>query len=594
MNIRAKASDYIAMFLCKQGIGHVFIVSGGASIHLLHSLAKVEGISPVPVHHEQAAGMAADGYSRASGRLGAAVATSGPGATNLLTAIAGAWFDSIPIIFITGQVATFRMKRDSLVRQLGFQETDIVSMAKPVTKHAVQVNSISELETALHNSVKIALSGRPGPVLIDIPDDIQRSIGNFAEPRYIVDEIIETDMTDDHTPWRKIMTMIREASRPVIIFGAGANGQDTREICRKIARDMRVPVLLTWRAKDLVSEDCAFLVGTFGSHGTRWGNFAVQNSDLVLVLGSRLSTRETGGDIRLWARHAKIIHVDIDKAELDKFSTSGRKIDLSIRADLIKFLPIFYRHIISDLKDLRVDDWVAWINERKVEFSYRLSRQEISLSGYDFYLTLKNFISSNEHLFLDTGCTVAWAMQSLQLIENQRIHHDCNNTAMGWALPAAIGGLNALPHANITCISGDGSLMMNIQELATLKKYAASLKIIVLNNFGYAMVRQTEDQWLSGEHVGTDSRNDGLSFPNFVKLAQSFGIEATRVTTLDGLKDALNRMYRLNNLNFLEIMIDPESCVIPQVKFGKPLEDSEPYLDRTEIVKHMLIPLIDE
>lgn len=591
--IKIKASDYVALFLREQGIRNVFIVSGGASIHLLHSLEETVEISPIPVHHEQAAGMAADGYARASGIIGAAIATSGPGATNLITAIAGAWFDSIPIIFITGQVATFRMKKEIPIRQLGFQETDIVSMAKSITKKCIQVTSTVGLDSILHDSVRVAISDRPGPVLVDIPDDIQRSFGEFSLPLKVSPVSPKTHVNQVNDSLQAIGDLIKNASRPVMIFGAGANNPETRDICRRIASDLKIPILLTWRAKDLVYSDCPFLVGTFGSHGTRWGNFAVQNADLVIVLGSRLSTRETGGNIKNWARGAKLVHIDVDGAEMDKLVSLGKMTTIRVEANLIDFLPKFHKFILSNLSDYSVTEWVDWIEKRKDEYSYRVSSNYNKITGYDFFKILESFLEKSEHLFLDTGCTVAWGMQSLDLKGNVRVHHDCNNTAMGWALPAAIGGSLASPGSVFTCISGDGSLMMNLQELATLKRHGKFVRVIVLNNLGYAMVRQTERQWLNGQYVGTDSRNGHLDFPDFVNLAQSFGIQAASASTHEELRRQLHNMYINKNIQFLEVMIDPESEVIPNVVFGKPLEDSEPLLDRNELRNNMLIPLLD-
>jgi acetolactate synthase-1/2/3 large subunit len=589
-----KISDYIIDFFVAQGLTHVFLVSGGASIHLLHSANNASEILPVPTHHEQGASMAADGYARASGLLGLAVATSGPGATNLITGIAGAWFDSVPCIFITGQVATFRMKGSMSVRQLGFQETDIIEIARPITKLAVQIGSISEIKDVLHKSLDIALSGRPGPVLIDIPDDIQRSFSLFEPPIKVSSKSSHVPNSMFNEQLNEVGSLLRESKRPLIILGAGANSRTTRLHSQELVKSLNLPVLTTWGAKDLIPHDNPNLIGTFGSHGTRYGNFAVQNADLVIVIGSRLSSRETGGDLQTWAREARIIHIDIDNAESDKFKLLGRDLSLKINTDLKDFLPLLTKFAKVNLSDCSFPMWFKWIEERKLKYRYELSNKTEKIDGYDFFLIFNNFLKNNHQIFLDTGCTVAWAMQSLALPSEVRTFHDYNNTAMGWALPASIGGALANPQKCTTSISGDGSIMMNIQELATAIRYTPELKIIILNNSGYGMVRQTEEQWLGGINIGTDSRKGDLVFPDFQALASSFGYKASKVSTHKELKSQLERMYSDNSIGFLEVVIDPYSKVIPQTRYGYPLEDSEPILSREELRANMLIPILKD
>ena len=589
-----KISDYIIDFFVAQGLTHVFLVSGGASIHLLHSANNASEILPVPTHHEQGASMAADGYARASGLLGLAVATSGPGATNLITGIAGAWFDSVPCIFITGQVATFRMKGSMSVRQLGFQETDIIEIARPITKLAVQIGSISEIKDVLHKSLDIALSGRPGPVLIDIPDDIQRSFSFFEPPIKASSKSSRVPNSMFNEQLNELGSLLRKSKRPLIILGAGSNSRTTRLQSQELVKSLNLPVLTTWGAKDLIPHDNPNLIGTFGSHGTRYGNFAVQNADLVIVIGSRLSSRETGGDLQTWAREARIIHIDIDNAESDKFKLLGRDLSLKINTDLKDFLPILTKFAKVNLSDCSFPMWSKWIEERKLKYRYELSNKTEKIDGYDFFLIFNNFLKNNHQIFLDTGCTVAWAMQSLALPSEVRTFHDYNNTAMGWALPASIGGALANPQKCTTSISGDGSIMMNIQELATAIRYTPELKIIILNNSGYGMVRQTEEQWLGGINIGTDSRKGDLVFPDFQALASSFGYKASKVTTHKELISQLERMYSDNSIDFLEVVIDPHSKVIPQTRYGYPLEDSEPILSRDELRSNMLIPILKD
>jgi acetolactate synthase-1/2/3 large subunit len=538
--------------------------------------------------------MAADGYARSTGFLGLAIATSGPGATNLLTGIAGAWFDSIPCIFISGQVATFRMKNSMKIRQLGFQETDIVAMARPITKLAVQIKTVSRLEEVLKISINMALSGRPGPVLIDIPDDLQRSHAHFNPPSKVMNQKLSNNSLSYIKQFKKIENLLRNSKRPLIILGAGANTQVTRKLSQKLIRTLNIPVLTTWGAKDLIPYNDTKLIGTFGSHGTRHGNFAVQNSDLIIVLGSRLSSREIGGDLQTWARVAKIVHVDIDKTESDKFKFLGRALDLKINSNLSDFIPQFIDFSEKYLANCTYPEWFEWIDIRKKKYRYETSGNVHELDGYDFYLILNDFLRENDQIFLDTGCTVAWAMQSLSLPAGSRTYHDFNNTAMGWALPAAIGGALSSPLKRTIVISGDGSIMMNIQELATAMRYVPNLKIIVLNNSGYGMVRQTEDQWLNGVNVGTSSKIGDIQFPNFTSLAKSFGYKVGKATSRMELKMHLKSLFLDNSIGFLEVEINKDAKVIPQTRFGYPLEDSEPELPKEELIENMIIPVLRE
>lgn len=594
---KIKVSDLLAELLVANGINHVFIVSGGASIHLLHSFESTQGIAPVPMHHEQAAAMAADGYARAGGGLGCAAATSGPGATNLITGIAGAWFDSIPCLFISGQVATFRLKGKLKVRQLGFQETEIVPMVRKITKFAIQIKRKIDVVSNTQLAIDVAKAPRPGPVLIDIPDDIQRDyiekspVSRLVDNMVVEGNFIQTILLNNKI--KHINELINASSRPLIIFGAGANYSEIEESCKKLVDTLGIPTLVTWRAKDLISSDCKYLIGTFGTHGTRAGNFIVQNSDLVIVLGSRLSSRETGGNLRDWARDAKLVHVDIDKFESKKLQKQGKEPILVVNADLRKFIPDLLNSLSVNLPLSSFTNWTSWAQEVKSKFKYKISDQESSsLSGYDFYLILNQYVSKSEQIFLDTGCTVAWAMQCFKVTDSIKLFHDCNNTAMGWALPAAIGGAIRNPLISTTCIAGDGSFMMNLQELSTSKLYSPNLKIIILNNSGYGMVRQTEDQWLSGKHIGTDQRNGDIIFPDFCKLAESFGLNSFKAKDQRELRSGLKSMYIDNNINLLEVVIDPSSKVVPQSRFGYPIEDSEPALSLMDMEENMLIPLL--
>ena len=591
-----KVSDYIATYLSKNNVKKVFSITGGASIHLIHSLAEIGSIDYVAMHHEQSCAMAADGYSRTSKSLGVALATSGPGATNLITGIACAWFDSIPCLFITGQVTRFRMKGDLKVRQIGFQETDIISMVKTITKYNCQIMNKTQIKYELDKCIYYANEGRPGPVLIDIPDDIQRSelkINDFVYMnkknfKFKSKLLEKKNYTVLNKKIYKLLKLINNSKRAIIIVGNGVRLSSSINDLKKLQKILNVPFVSTWAMLDIWNSDDKNNCGSFGTHGSRYGNFAVQNSDLIISIGARLGTRETGSPLSSFARKAKFVVIDIDKYELSKFQKFGKKCDIKFNLDA----KIFLKLLLSKLKNYHKMDYSEWkknINlwKKKYPSGPKIPFNRKKVCPYTLYQNLSKYFSSNEIIITDTGSTIAWASQALKFNGRIRLIHDFNNTAMGYALPASIGALMANPKKNITCVAGDGSFMMNIQELSTVREYNLPLKIILINNEGYSMVKQTQEQWLGGKFYAT-SKGYGLSFPNFKKIAEAFNIEYIKIKN----NDELTKLKVLKNQKkalFIEIIVDENERVIPQSKFGYPIEDSEPLLPREEFRANMII-----
>jgi acetolactate synthase-1/2/3 large subunit len=595
-----KVSDAISNFLSELGLNTVFGVTGGASIHLMHSFEKNPQLKMVACHHEQGASMAADGYARATGFFGCAVATSGPGATNLITGILGAWCDSVPILFLTGQVATFRQKGDLQVRQYGFQETDIVSMVKGITKFAIQVRNSTEVIPSLHKAVQEMFFGRPGPVLIDIPDDIQRQlIDENILPSFNKETLFRKENLYQSQSAlipqieirniEKLIQLLSEAKRPVFIIGSGSKSNLAREQINEFIENHDLPVLTTWGAKDVIASSYLWNCGTFGTHGTRLGNFVVQNSDLIVSLGSRLSTKETGTPVSDFARSATLVMVDIDENEINKFEKFGKRVDIAFNSKVEALLPLLAKKLTSDLSD-SFHDWKLQIKTWRASFplmELNLDKEQSQgLTSIEFVECVQAFITENTDIYVDTGCAVAWLMQGLQLPVGARIFHDCNNTAMGWALPASIGGKEASPTRDVICIVGDGSIMMNVQELSTLKHLGQAIKVFLIDNAGYAMVRQTEQQWLEGRHVGTGVSKNGLSFPDFTDLFHAFGLNSVKIHSSKQFQMILSTDSVFCAFVFI---IDPRCGVFPQVSFGFPLEDAEPLLKRQIFMKNMII-----
>lgn len=583
-----KLSNLVAQFLVEQGIGHAFVVSGGASLHLIHSIAETRGTAYVCPQHEQAGAMAADAYARVTGGMGCAVATSGPGATNLITGICSAYYDSVPVLFLTGNVATFRAKGDTGVRQVGFQETEMAEMCRSITKYSVLVTDPYKIRYELQKAVSIARSGRPGPVLVDIPDDLQRmdidpsKLVEFSAPPDPAKEISADTVA-------ACIDALRNARRPVLVYGWGVHLSHADAEARELAKMLGIPVALTWAALDLFPFSDPLSVGGFGTHGIRAANFTVQNADLVLSIGSRLDTKATGSPASSFAREAKVVMVDIDANEIGKFKRFGRHIDLGIAADARAFLQALLRAAkgatLPDLKPWR--ERVAQWKSRYPAIDPRYGEQR-DVNPYWFVKQLSADLQEGEVIVSDTGCALAWTMQAFQFKERQRFFHAFNNTPMGYGLPAAVGACFARPGKRTILVTGDGSLQMSIFELATIARHRLPVKVLMFNNQGHGMVRQTQDQWLGSNYYAT-SVEGGLAAPDFVALARAHGIAADTVKLNADIKTKLARALASDGPAFLNIEVDPKARVQPQVKFGRPNEDGEPLLSREEFMSNMLV-----
>lgn len=587
--MKIKLSDYVAMFLSKQKIEYVFAISGGATIHLIKSLNDARGVNYICPQHEQAGAMAADGYARASGGMGAAIATSGPGATNLITGICCAYYDSIPVIFITGQVSTFRLKNNLGVRQIGFQETDVVEISKSITKYSVMIKKSKDIRYELEKALYIAKSGRPGPVLIDIPDNIQREMLDPNKLRPFRFNAKNNKTTVINNDIEKCIALIKQSKRPVIVLGWGIRLAGGEKELEKLVKKLKFPIACTWAVADIIPTNNNLNVGTFGTHGTRHGNFAIQNADLIISIGSRLDTKATGSPMKTFARGAKKIVVDIDQMELVKFKKYGMKTDILIHADAKEFILTLNKNIRNTpLKN--INEWRKKIQEWKRNYPIcpDAYHKEKSINPYVFVKTLSKECAKNDMFFVDTGCTLAWVMQAFDFKKGQRIFHDWNNTAMGWALPAAIGGSFYQKNKRVICITGDGSLQMNIQELATVIRHKLPIKIFLINNRGYSMIQQTQDQWLDSKYLASTIPG-GLAFPNFIRIAKAYGFKSINITQNSSLAKGLKEALDYSGPVFCNINISSKHRVIPQVKYGRPNEDSDPLLDRKEFINNMIV-----
>jgi acetolactate synthase-1/2/3 large subunit len=583
--MQIKLSEFVAQYLVDIGVDAVFAVSGGASLHLIHAIGDNPNIKYITPHHEQAAAMAADGYARTKkNTVGVAIATSGPGATNLITGMCCSYYDSVPVLFLTGQVSTFRMVGETGVRQIGFQETPIVEICKSITKYAVTISNPKKILFELQKAVHFAKSGRPGPVLIDIPDDLQRTIIDTEDlVEFIPPQLKKENAEAMDRQTKNILDLILAAQKPILVGGWGLHLSGEEKRFLEFAEALNIPIVLTWGGADLVSYKHALYVGTFGSHGMRSANFTIQNADLVISLGSRLDTKSTGTPVNSFSKGSKKIIVDVDDFELKKFEKFGLTVDLLINDDLRNFFNYFN---FEELRKYRKDysSWNKSIDNWKlksIEFDGKFRELIPGLNPYSFVEKLSASIKNDARIFVDTGCSIAWMMQAGKFNGESRVFHDFNNTAMGWALPAAIGSYFANSEGQIICVVGDGSLMMTLHELATLKHHKIPLQIFLMNNSGYSMIKQTQDQWLDSKYYAS-SHEGGLSFPNYAALAQAFDLRYRELSTEDMLNDCLQNAHVHAGPTLYNVIISSSASVIPQVKFGHPNEDMEPLLPRDE------------
>jgi acetolactate synthase-1/2/3 large subunit len=583
-----KLSDHVADFLARQGIRHVFAISGGASLHLIHGVANHPDIDYICPQHEQAAAMAADAYARVTGNIGAAIATSGPGATNLITGICCAFYDSVPVLYITGQVATFRLSRGTGARQVGFQETDVVGICKPITKYAVMVEEPGRIRYELEKAAWIARSDRPGPVLVDIPDNLQRedidptALEGFVPPP-------PSPQQDLAPVAARCCELIAASKRPIAILGWGNRLAHAEGEALAFVRRFGLPTLLTWGTLDLMPADDPLFVGSFGTHGTRYGNFAAQNADLVISIGSRLDTHSVGSPFSDFARGAVKVIVDIDPAELAKFARFGMNVDLPLVADAKAFLQAM-NAAPEPAAQPDIEPWFARIRDWKRRYAILEPRyrRQTTLNPYVFVKALSDAAAPGDVIFVDTGCAVAWMSQGFAFKPGQRYFHAFNNTPMGYALPGAIGASIARGRSKVICVTGDGGLQVNIQELATVIRHALPIKIFLLNNHGYSMIQQTQDQWLNSRYIAS-SVEGGLAFPDFEKVAGAYGFPTVTLRTNDDADSKLGAILAADGPCFVNVELLAEERVSPQVKFGRPIEDAEPLLPRTEFFENMIV-----
>lgn len=581
--MKTKISDYVIEFLLGQQVDKVFGYIGGAVAHLYHSIAKNENIEIVNCIHEQGAAFAAEGYARITGKSGVAMATSGPGATNLITSIGSCYFDSVPTLFITGQVNTYEYKYDKPVRQIGFQETDIVSIIKPIVKYAVMIDKVENIRYELEKAYYISQHGRKGPVLVDVPMDIQRSEIDITNLKSFFDSEEYRELSiGKKFQLDNVVTLLNSSKRPVILIGGGVRISNAQTELLTLLETYNLPVVYSLMGKDAISEEYPYNMGLIGSYGNRYGNLTLANADLILVIGSRLDTRQTGTNLKTFAREAKIIQVDIDSYELG----SKVAVELTFNLDAKDFIVELNKHLLR----IDIQEWLNHLKMYRTKFS--------SLVGIDSREKIPNLVISkiakhlkNEVVCVDVGQHQMWTAQSLDTKQGQRVLFSGGMGAMGFALPTAIGACIASDSRTIV-IAGDGGIQMNIQELEVIKRRNLPIKIFVLNNKNLGMVRQFQELYFDKKYLGTI---DDYSVPHLEDIAQAYGLDARVIENIDSLEQEFEDIFSTNKPELINIQLPIQMTTVePKLIVNKPIEDMHPFLDKHELHSLMIVKPLEE
>jgi len=593
-----KLSDYVVEFLADEGIEHVFGLTGGAVVHLFDSAARNPRVQPVFNHHEQAAAYAAEAYARLRNNLGAAFVTTGPGGTNAITGLCAAWLDSIPTIYVSGQTRLAHTSHGEPIRQLGAQEFDIVTLVSPLTKFAVMVDDPSQIRYYLQKAVHIARTGRPGPVWVDIPQDIQWSSIEPDDLRSFDPSEMPTEGPRDSlaTQVAECLRLMGESERPMVLAGYGVRLAHAEDEFRRLVEELGLPFLTTWSATDLLPSDSDLYLGRPGTLGQRGANLAVQNCDLLLTLGSHLSVAITGTMFDAFAREAKKIMVDIDPVELGHRTV---RVDLPIESDV----RVFLQAVLERSKDVQMPDISPWRAKCSLYSGYNAipeewRRQQQNVNPYVFVDVLCDELDERDIIVVDGGGTAnQTTFQSVRLKAEQRILISCGLCAMGSGLPESIGACFAGGGRRTVCLSGDGSAQLNIQELQTVVHHDLPVKIFVLENAGYLSIRNTQDTFLEGRHAGS-AREGDMSLPDVVKVAEAYGLKATRIHHHQELRERIRWVLDTPGPVMCGISVSRHQPVIPRQGFDtrpdgtgvpRPLEDMYPFLDREEFREAMVI-----
>ncbi len=604
-----KLSDYVLRFVANQGVKHVFLVTGGGAMHLNASLAQAEDLEPICNSHEQASAMAAENYAKATNHLGVAMVTTGPGGTNAITGLAGAWLDSTPVLFLSGQVKRsdrmFAADEKPLgMRQLGVQEVDIVSIVKPLTKYAVTVLDPSSIRYHLERAVHLALTGRPGPVWIDIPLDVQASpIDETHLPGFDpADSPATFDASTLSEQVRETIDALNHSERPIILIGNGVRLARAEHDLRDLLALLRLPVQATWCAADILCSEDPLFVGRPGSLTARGANFALQNSDFLLSIGARLDFAITGYAPAKLARAAHRVMVDIDAAEIAKLSPY---IHTPVCADAGAFI----REMLRQIQSVHPKDRACW-KQRCTDWKTRYPvvldhhrKPEGPVSIFNFAEVMAQETTPDDPMICgNSGSAIEIFLFAHPVRSGVRLFHTAGLGAMGCALPNSIGVCLARGRKRTVCVDGDGGFMLNIQELATVRHHNLPIKFFILNNGGYASIRASQTNFFGSPLLGCDGPT-GLLIPDLCNVASAFGLATARIINQENLHEDIRRVLEMPGPVVCDVQVIPDESRSPRLSstqkadgslVSKPLEDLWPFLPREEFLANMIIPPVEE
>lgn len=598
--MKIRVSDYLAKRIAEAGVRHVFMISGGGAMYLNDAIGKNKDLEYVCNHHEQACAMAVEGYARTTGNLGVAVVTSGPGGTNALTGVLGLWLDSIPGMFISGQIkyGTTVESTGLPLRQLGDQEASIIAIVKSITKYAMMVRDPKSIRYHFERALYLARNGRPGPVWLDIPLDVQAAMVDendllaysHAEDRICFDpEIVKAQASS-------IIERFRAAERPVFLAGNGIRLAGAMDIFHEVIDLLGIPVQTAMGGNDVIHSDHPLFFGRPSVTGDRSSNFIIQNADVLLSIGARLGVRTVSYLFKAFARAAYRIVVDIDPAELKKPIIFP---DMPVHCDAKVLLEEMARQLRGNPLSRR-ENWIEWCRERRCRYpsvtpEWRAQKEYVN--SFHFVDTLSDEWTSSDVIVLANGAANTCTFQAAKLKKGQRLFTNSGCASMGYDLPAAIGACFANDRKRVICIAGDGSIQMNLQELQTIVHHKLPIKIFLLNNNGYTSIRLTQDAYFPGGYIAADP-SSGVTFPDIQKICTAYGIPSNRAANHEELLQRIHQTLAEPGPALCEIMMSPDQQLYPKLAsevkpdgtmVSKPLEDMFPFLDRAEFMENMLI-----
>jgi acetolactate synthase-1/2/3 large subunit len=588
-----KVADFIIQYLGERGVDTAFVISGAANGIILDAFNRTDKIRYVTILHEQAAGFAAEGYAKISGKFGVAIATSGPGGMNLITPMGNCFYDSVPCLFITGQINSGFLRPDPAVRQVGFQEADIVAIATPVTKYAKLVKNPEDIKYELEKAIFMATEGRPGPVLLDIPQDVQKKEIDPSTLRGFDQKELEPkfDITAVDAKINAYLDDLAAAKRPVMIVGGGVRIAHGVPELLEVAKLLKIPVFPTWNALDVATSDFEYYGGRIGTYGGPGRNFGIQNSDLLLAVGSRISGRITGGNLTSFMRKAKKYAVDVDRALLE---TKWQQVPLDV--NIYCDAKLFLERLRELVKARTLPDFSEWVKqvimwrEKYDPVLPKYLEQETPVNPYAFVHMLSAIMKNNDIYVADCGGNIVVSNHAFKTKMGQRYFTNNGNSPMGFSFAGAIGAaFAATKDQQVVCMIGDGGFNMNIQELQTLKTYDIPVKTFIMNNHSYGIIKAYQDTNLEGRYVASDAKS-GYVVPDFIKIAEAYGVKTVTIKNRSEMEAKIKEV-----LEYAGPVVCDLDCGLwydysPRIfGFKTPIEDMYPYLPREEFRKNMII-----